>query len=62
MVEAMKPGSVVVDLAAEAGGNCEMTVPGELSIHNGVTIIGKSRLFPIHSDLLETNNFESRLY
>lgn len=34
MVESMKDGSVVVDLAAEAGGNIETTVPGELSVHN----------------------------
>jgi NAD(P) transhydrogenase len=40
MLGAMKPGSVVVDLAAEAGGNCEATVPGELSKFNGVSIIG----------------------
>jgi NAD(P) transhydrogenase len=41
MVSAMKPGSVVVDLAAEAGGNCEITVPGELVTHKGVTVIGR---------------------
>jgi NAD(P) transhydrogenase subunit alpha len=41
MVEAMKPGSVVVDLAAERGGNCELTVPDDKFIsENGVTIIG----------------------
>ena len=41
MVEAMKPGSVVVDLAAERGGNCDMTVPDEKVVSdNGVTIIG----------------------
>jgi len=38
----MKQGSVVVDLAAEAGGNCEATVPGDITVHNGVTIIGRS--------------------
>eukprot|EP01083_Nonionella_stella_P145386 455422_1 len=42
MVELMKPGSVVVDLAAEAGGNCELTKPGEVYKHNGVTIIGRT--------------------
>jgi NAD(P) transhydrogenase len=41
MLGAMKPGSVVVDLAAEAGGNCEATVPGELTKHSGVTVIGE---------------------
>jgi H+-translocating NAD(P) transhydrogenase len=40
MVAAMKQGSVIVDLAAEAGGNCEATKPGELYAKNGVTIIG----------------------
>ncbi len=41
MVEAMKPGSVIVDLAAERGGNCELTVPDEKIVtDNGVTIIG----------------------
>lgn len=40
MVEAMKPGSVIVDLAAEGGGNCELTRPGEQVEHGGVTIYG----------------------
>lgn len=40
MVAAMKQGSVIVDLASETGGNCEATRPGELYVHNGVTIIG----------------------
>lgn len=40
MLGAMKPGSVVVDLAAEAGGNCEATVPGELTKYQGVKVIG----------------------
>ena len=41
MLAAMKQGSVIVDLAAEAGGNCEGTRPGELSVQSGVTIIGE---------------------
>jgi len=41
MLAAMHPGSVVVDLAAEAGGNCEATIPGELAKYEDVTIIGK---------------------
>lgn len=45
MVEAMKPGSVIVDLAAEAGGNCEVTAPGKLHKHGDVTIIGQSPIF-----------------
>jgi NAD(P) transhydrogenase subunit alpha len=41
MVEAMKPGSVIIDLAAEAGGNCAATVPGETTVtENGVKILG----------------------
>lgn len=42
MVEIMKPGSVIVDLAAEAGGNCEVTQPGKLINHKDVRVIGKS--------------------
>ena len=38
MVESMKPGSVIVDLAAETGGNCALTKPGELYNHNGVNV------------------------
>jgi H+-translocating NAD(P) transhydrogenase subunit alpha len=44
MVESMKPGSVVVDLAAEQGGNCEVTQPGEITTYQGVTIIGLTDL------------------
>ena len=59
MVESMKPGSVVVDLAAEQGGNCEVTVPNEVSNHNGVHIIGysdlASRLAHTSSQLYGTN-------
>ncbi|MBT9559700.1 MAG: Re/Si-specific NAD(P)(+) transhydrogenase subunit alpha, partial [Myxococcales bacterium] len=40
MVPLMKPGSVIVDLAARQGGNCELTVPGEVVVRHGVTIIG----------------------
>jgi H+-translocating NAD(P) transhydrogenase subunit alpha len=44
MVESMKPGSVIVDLAAEQGGNCVLTRPGEVATHKGVTIIGYTDL------------------
>ena len=44
MVESMKPGSVIVDLAAERGGNCEATVPGQTVSVNGVTIAGPINL------------------
>ncbi|MFP3589295.1 NAD(P)(+) transhydrogenase (Re/Si-specific) subunit alpha, partial [Paraburkholderia sp. SIMBA_055] len=40
MVRSMKPGSVIVDMAAEQGGNCELTVPGEAVVRDGVTIVG----------------------
>src|ERR687889_778697 len=40
MVESMKPGSVVIDLAVERGGNCEVAVPGQVVEHNGVKIVG----------------------
>jgi NAD(P) transhydrogenase subunit alpha len=44
MVEAMKPGSVIIDMAAPAGGNCELTKPGEVVDHNGVKIAGYTNL------------------
>jgi NAD(P) transhydrogenase subunit alpha len=44
MVRSMKPGSVIVDLAAEQGGNCELTEPGRSVVKHGVTIIGYSDL------------------
>ncbi|KAI1975027.1 hypothetical protein LOZ56_000818 [Ophidiomyces ophidiicola] len=59
MVSAMKPGSVIVDLAAEAGGNCTLTVPGQLVTRNGVTIIGYTDLpsrLPTQSSTLYSNN------
>ncbi|MDH5345303.1 MAG: Re/Si-specific NAD(P)(+) transhydrogenase subunit alpha, partial [Gammaproteobacteria bacterium] len=59
MVASMKDGSVVVDLAAEQGGNCELTEPGELAVKEGVTIIGytdlPSRLAAQSSQLYGTN-------
>ena len=59
MVELMKPGSVVVDLAAEKGGNCEVTKPGEVIVHEGVTIVGytdlASRMPTVASELYGTN-------
>ncbi len=55
----MKPGSVIVDMAAEQGGNCELTVPGEAVVRHGVTIIGytdlASRLAKQSSTLYATN-------
>ncbi|KAG2157208.1 NAD(P) transhydrogenase beta subunit-domain-containing protein [Suillus clintonianus] len=55
----MKQGSVIVDMAAEAGGNCEATVPGKLIVKNGVTIIGYTDLpsrLPTQSSTLYSNN------
>jgi len=43
-VERMRPGSVIVDLAAETGGNCEVTVPGKIVEHEGVTVVGTRNL------------------
>jgi H+-translocating NAD(P) transhydrogenase subunit alpha len=59
MVEAMQPGSVVVDLAAERGGNCELTRPDEVVTHRGVTIIGPSNpaaLVPYHASQMYSKN------
>ena len=44
MVQSMRPGSVIVDLAAEQGGNCELTEPGQVVVRHGVTIIGYTDL------------------
>merc|ERR1719507_676797 len=59
MVDDMKPGSVVVDLAAEAGGNIETIVPGEVSVYNNVTHIGYTDLpsrLPTQASTLYSNN------
>jgi NAD(P) transhydrogenase subunit alpha len=59
MVQSMKPGSVIVDMAAEQGGNCELTVPGEAVVRHGVTIVGytdlASRLAKQSSTLYSNN-------
>ena len=61
MVKSMKPGSVIVDMAAEQGGNCELTVPHQVTVAHGVTIIGysdlPSRLAKQSSTLYATNLF-----
>ncbi len=64
MVEAMAPGSVVVDLAAERGGNCELTQPDKLVVHKGVTIIGPSNppaLVPNHASQMYAKNITTFL-
>lgn len=58
-VNQMKLGSVIVDLAAERGGNCELTQPGKITDHNGVTIIGIENLagtVPLHASQVYSNN------
>ena len=61
MVKSMKPGSVIVDMAAERGGNCELTEPGKAVVKHGVTIVGytdlASRLAKQSSTLYATNLF-----
>ena len=59
MVRAMRPGAVIVDLAAEAGGNCELTRPGEKVVEGGVTIVGPLNLpseMPWHGSTLYSRN------
>jgi NAD(P) transhydrogenase subunit alpha len=64
-VVAMRPGSVVVDLAAEAGGNCELTEPGEEVVREGVTIVGLTNLpstMPFHASQLYARNVFALLH
>jgi NAD(P) transhydrogenase subunit alpha len=59
MVEGMKPGALVVDLAAESGGNCELTRPGERVEHGGVAILGPLNLpagAPLHASEMYARN------
>ena len=63
-VTRMRPGSVVVDLAAEAGGNCEATEPGEVVERDGVTIVGLTNLpstMPYHASQLYARNVSALL-
>jgi NAD(P) transhydrogenase subunit alpha len=58
-VRAMRPGSVIVDLAAETGGNCELTEPGREVVDGGVTIVGLTNLpstMPTHASQLLSRN------
>ena len=64
MVEDMQPGSVIVDLAAETGGNCELTAPGEVAEHQGVIINGPINVpstVPVHASLMFSRNVQSFL-
>jgi proton-translocating NAD(P)+ transhydrogenase subunit alpha len=63
-VAKMRPGSVIVDLAAETGGNCELTQPGEVVEREGVTIVGLTNLpstMPFHASQLYARNVSSLL-
>ncbi len=63
-VERMRAGSVIVDLAAETGGNCELTKPGEVIQHNGVTIVGLTNLpstMPVHASQMYSKNVQNLL-
>ena len=63
-VAAMRPGSVIVDLAAETGGNCELTEPGEEVVREGVTIVGFTNLpstMPYHASTLYARNVQALL-
>ncbi|CDN11124.1 MAG: Re/Si-specific NAD(P)(+) transhydrogenase subunit alpha [Richelia sp.] len=65
MVSQMKPGAVIVDLAAEQGGNCACTAPGKDIFHNGVTIIGSINLpssIPVHASQLYAKNLTSLMH
>jgi NAD(P) transhydrogenase subunit alpha len=64
MVARMLPGSVIVDLAAERGGNCELTRPGENVVEHGVTIIGETNLastVPYHASQMYARNLSAFL-
>ncbi len=64
MVERMRPGSVIVDLAAETGGNCELTKPGEEVVAHGVTVAGPLNLpsqLAFHASLMYARNLQAFL-
>jgi NAD(P) transhydrogenase subunit alpha len=59
MVETMRSGAVIVDLAAETGGNCELTRPGETVVHHGVTVAGPLNVpsrMPLHASTMYAKN------
>jgi len=63
-VARMRPGSVIVDLAAESGGNCELTEAGEVTEHGGVTVVGTTNLpslMAFHASQLYSRNVASLL-
>jgi NAD(P) transhydrogenase subunit alpha len=63
-VEGMKPGSVIVDLAGETGGNCELTTPGQLTVEHDVTIVSPLNIaaeMPEHASQLYARNVQALL-
>src|SRR5437870_13404934 len=63
-VQGMKPGAVIVDLAAETGGNCELTEPGSEIVRNGVSILGPlnlARTVPLAARLMAANDVAASL-
>jgi len=59
IVEQMKPGAVIIDLAAEGGGNCEVTEPGKQVIHNNVIVFGPLNVpseLPVHASEMYSKN------
>jgi H+-translocating NAD(P) transhydrogenase subunit alpha len=63
-VRAMRPGSVIVDLAADTGGNCELTEPGKVVERDGVTLVGLTNLpssMPYHASMLYSRNVQALL-
>jgi NAD(P) transhydrogenase subunit alpha len=63
-VRSMRPGSVIVDVAAETGGNCELTVPGEIVSEGHVTIVGTTNLpstMPVHASQMYSRNMQTLL-
>lgn len=61
-VEAMKPGAVILDLAAESGGNCAVTRPGERIEHHGVTVYGPVNvpsMLPVHASAMYSKNIQN---
>ena len=64
MVDGMEPGSLIVDMAAEKGGNCELTKPGQTTNYKGVTLLGPTNLpatVPYHASQMYAKNITTFL-
>jgi len=60
----MRTGSVIVDLAADSGGNCELTQPGKVVVSDGVTLVGLTNIpstMPYHASMLYSRNVQALL-